>query len=112
MRTQLVETFRDNFRNKYRTLPRGEEDEDPGLQCGDCEESRDTQAHCLVCPAWQVAREGLNLNFVEDMVIFFRRVLEGREESREEQRVRKRRQREEEAAETAELRRGEKRRRG
>ena len=112
MRTQLVETFRDNFRSKYRTLPRGQEEDDPGLQCEDCEESRDTQAHCLVCPAWQVAREGLNLAFMEDMVIYFRKVLEGREERREEERVRRRKEREEEARGREEQRRGVKRMRG
>ena len=112
LRTQLVATFRDNYRNKYRTLPRGEEDEDPGLQCGDCRGARDTQAHCLECPAWEEAREDLNLTFAEDMVLYFRRVLEGREERREEERVRRRKVREEEAREREEQRRGVKRMRG
>ena len=112
IRTQLVAMFKDNFRNKHRTLPRGEEDEDPGLQCEDCEGARDTQAHCLECPAWEEAREDLNLTFAEDMVLYFRRVLEGREERREEERVRRRKVREEEAREREEQRRGVKRMRG
>ena len=112
IRTKLVAMFKDNFRNKHRTLPRGEEDEDQGLLCGDCEGSRDTQAHCLVCPAWELAREGLNFTFVEDMVLYFRRVLEGREERREEERVRRRKEREEEARGREEQRRGVKRMRG
>ena len=51
IRTQLMKTFKDNFRNKYRQKERGEEDIDPGLQCGNClaPDSRDTQAHCLSC---------------------------------------------------------------
>ena len=112
IRTKLVTIFKDNFRNKFRTLPRGEEENDPGLVCGDCGAVRDTQAHCLVCPAWEVAREGLNLSFMEDMVVFFRKVLEGREMKHEEERVRVRREKEEEAKEREEQRRGIKRRRG
>ena len=112
LRTQLVATFRDNYRNKYRTLPRGEEDEDPGLQCGDCRGARDTQAHCLVCPAWQVAREGLTLTLAEDMVVYYRKVLEGREKREEEERVKRRKEREEEARGREEQRRGVKRMRG
>ena len=65
-----------------------------------------------MCPAWQVAREGLNLAFMEDMVIYFRKVLEGREERREEERVRRRKEREEEARGREEQRRGVKRMRG
>ena len=94
IRTQLMKTFKDNFRNMYRTKSRGEEDTDPGLQCPDCSGARDTQAHCMVCPAWEEAREGLSLTFMEDLVIFFRRVLEGRETRREEERIRKRREEE------------------
>ena len=112
IRTKLVTTFKDNFRNKFRTLPRGEEDEDPGLRCGDCGAARDTQAHCLVCPAWEAARWGLNFNFLEDLVSYFRTVLEGRERKQEEERARKRMEREEEAREREVLRRGVKRRRG
>ena len=79
MRMQLVATFKDNFRNRYRTLPR---------------------------------EEGLNLAFMEDMVLYFRKVLEGRERKQEEERVRVRREMEEERREREEQRRGVKRRRG
>ena len=66
--------------NKYRQKERGEEDSDPGLQCGDClaPNTRDTQAHCLSCPAWKHERTGLDLEDIEDLVTYFRRVLEGR----------------------------------
>jgi hypothetical protein len=52
VRTEMCELYKDNFRSKYRTLARGEEDRDPGLQCGDCGQGRDSQSHCMVCPAW------------------------------------------------------------
>ena len=32
---------------------------DPGLQCGDCGQDRDSQSHCLVFPAWAEARDRL-----------------------------------------------------
>ena len=34
-----------------------------------------TQTHCLQCPAWAEQREGLQLNNIEDMVVFFRKLL-------------------------------------
>ena len=86
VRLEMVETFRDNFRSKYRTLDKGEEDRDPGLQCGDCGQSRDTQSHCLVCPAWAEARDRLDLSCIGDMVIFYQRVLKGRDEKEKRRR--------------------------
>lgn len=52
-------------------MNRGEEDRDPG----DCGQDRDTQSHCLVCPAWAAARDRLDLSDSEDMVTYFQRVL-------------------------------------
>ena len=89
VRTEMVDTFRDNFRSKYRTLPRGQEDRDPGLQCGDCGLDRDSQIHCLDCPAWAEARDRLDLHCMEDMVTYFRRVLKGREDKEKERRRRR-----------------------
>ena len=80
IRLEMLETFKDNYRTKYRTLGRGEEDRDPGLLCGDCGESRDSQSHCLLCPAWQEARDRLDLSCISDMVIFYQRVLKGRDQ--------------------------------
>ena len=60
VRTEMCENYKDNYRAKYRTLARGEEDRDPGLQCGDCGQSRDTQSHYLVCPVWATARDRLD----------------------------------------------------
>ena len=86
IRLEMVDTFKDNFRSKYRTLERGEEDRDPGLRCGDCGQSRDTQSHCVVCPAWAAARDRLDLSCIGNMVVFFQRVLKGRDEKEKRRR--------------------------
>ena len=98
IRTEMVKSFKDNFRSKYRTLERGEEDTDPGLLCRDCDITpgeRDNQAHCLRCPAWGELRKDLDLTFMEDVVIYFRRVLEARTDKEEEERKKRRIEREE-----------------
>ena len=91
VRLEMLETFKDNYRTQHRTLGRGQEDMDPGLLCGDCGQSRDTQSHCLICPAWLEARERLDLSCIEDMVLYFQRVLRGREEKKDRERKEKRR---------------------
>ena len=90
VRLEMLETFKDNYRTKYRTLGRGEEDRDPGLLCSDCGQSRDSQSHCLTCPAWQEARERLDLSCIGDIVVYFQRVLRGREVKKDEERKEKR----------------------
>ena len=82
IRTEMMKTFKDNFRSKYRERERGDEEDDPGLQCKDCSEPRspDSQAHCLRCPAWEHIRTGLDLEDIEDVITYFQRVLEGRDE--------------------------------
>ena len=42
VRLEMVESFKDNYRSKYRILSRGEEDRDPGLLCGDWPVKRHT----------------------------------------------------------------------
>ena len=82
LRTEMLEGFKDNYRSKYRTVPKGQEEEDPGLRCQDCQDkptqARDSQVHCLVCPAWEHLREDLDITDVrciDDMVTYFRRVI-------------------------------------
>ena len=87
-RTEMCESYDDNF--KFRTLARREEeDRDPGLQwCGDCGQAMDTQTHTLyvtqshyiVCPAWTVARDRLDINYV---VRYFQRVLRVTEDKKD-----------------------------
>ena len=56
LRLEMLETFKDNYRSKYRTLGRGE---GPWTICSDCGLARDTQSHCLTCPAWTGNRDRL-----------------------------------------------------
>ena len=113
IRTEMLESFKDNYRSKNRTLDRGEEDDDPGLQCQYCdltEPARDSQAHCLQCPAWGHLRQDLDLTFMEDMVSYFRRVMEARADLEEEERKRRRKEREEKEKRRKEQARPNKRR--
>ena len=87
----MLDTFKDNFRTKYRTLDRGDKDRDPGLVCSDCGQSRDTQSHFLVCPAWEEDRDRLDLSCIKDMVLYFQRVLKGREDKKRKERKEKER---------------------
>ena len=118
LRTEMLEPFKDNFRSRYRTMERGHEEEDPGLRCKDCMDksppARDSQVHCLVCPAWSDLREDLDLTDVrciEDMVIYFQRVLKAREAKSDREKKQRRKEKEEESNRREEER-GQKRRRG
>ena len=72
IRTQMVQDIPGNYKNKYRV--RGTESD--GLACTDCDEGVImTQSHCLACPAWSGLREGLELSKIDDMVVFFRKLL-------------------------------------
>ena len=76
IRTEMMKTFKDNYRSKYMERGRGEEEEDPGLQCKDCSEPHSP----TLSPAWEDIRTGLHLEDIEDLVTYFRRVLAGRDE--------------------------------
>ena len=66
-RSKMVKEIPANFKNKYK-----EEDQ----LCKYCQEKKLlNQSHCVVCPAWEKQREGLDLTKIEDMVIFFRKML-------------------------------------
>ena len=86
IRTEMVDDFKDNFIAKYRTLEKGQEDRDPGLQCDYCDvtnQARDSQAHCL-CRS-QV-RSGPDFPGGSDLVTYFQRVLKARAEREEKER--------------------------
>ena len=91
VRLEMLDTFKDNFRTKYWTLGRGEEDMDLGLLCDDCGQSRNSQSHCVICPAWQEARDRLDLTCREDLVLYFQLVLRGREQKKDKERKDKQR---------------------
>ena len=95
LRTEMIKTFKDNFRCKYRLLDRGEEDRDPGLICSDCDtvKARDSQAHCVICPTWGYLRINLDMENIDNVLMYFKRVfLGGREEKEENERIRKKKE--------------------
>ena len=78
----MLEHFKDDYSSKYGTMQRGQEENGPGLICQECQDepppARDSQVHCLVCPAWTHLREDLDLTdirCIDDMVTFFQRVI-------------------------------------
>jgi hypothetical protein len=73
IRTHMVKDIPGNFKEKYKK--KGVD----GLICEYCADREVmTQSHCLVCPAWDSSREGLVLSNIEDLVKFFRKMLEER----------------------------------
>ena len=69
----MVEDIPANFKNKYRLNGRNS---DEGLICKHCqEEVVMDQAHCMVCPAWEDIRQGLDMTSMRDMVKFFQEML-------------------------------------
>ena len=74
--------------------------------------ARDSQVHCLVCPAWKHLREDLDLTDVrciEDMVTYFQRVIKAREAKSDREKKERKKEREEENKRREE---GQKRKRG
>lgn len=122
LRTEMLPFFKDNYRSSYRTLDKGQEEDDPGLRCKDCQEeapptppARDSQVHCLVCPAWSHLREDLDITDVrciDDMVKYFQRVIKAREEKSDCEKKRRKKEREEEESQTRKEGKGVKRKRG
>ena len=79
IRSKMVEEIPANFKRMYK-----EEDQ----WCKFCQEQKLLdQSHCLECPAWEQLREGLNLKKIDDLVIFFRKMLA--EMSKEEKKKKK-----------------------
>ena len=75
-------------------MDREEEDRDPGLICSDCDtmKARDSQAHCVICPTWVYLRINLDMENIDNVLMYFKRVLEGREEKEENERIRKKKE--------------------
>ena len=68
LRVHMVDEIPANFKNKYK------KDED--LLCKFCNQMKEfNQSHCVVCPAWEEQRSGLDLNKIDDLVTFFRNML-------------------------------------
>ena len=79
IRSKMIKEIPANFKNKFK-----EEDQ----VCKFCQENKLlSQSHCLLCPAWEQQREGLDLKNIDDLVIFFREMLS--EMDKEEKRRKK-----------------------
>ena len=101
LRTEMLQSFKDTFLNNYRTLNKGQEEDDPGLACQDCKNvsspARDSQDHCLSCPAWSHLREDLDMTdirCVKYMVVYFQTVMKAREEKDDKEKKRRKKGRE------------------
>ena len=78
IRSQMVEGIPSNFKNKY-------QNQEGGLLCEFCQKQEEfSQSHCLVCPAWESQRMGLELTKIDDLVTFFRKMLVEKERIEQE----------------------------
>ena len=67
IKSSLVNRIKMNFKGSYKH----------NLVCEKCESGQnETQCHAMSCAGWSEQREGLDLEKMSDMVIFFRRLLE------------------------------------
>ena len=67
----MIPEIKGNFKDRYRRKG-GEE----ALKCQECYTGEiESQSHCLVCPRWDTIRNGLELHKLDDMVIFFQKLL-------------------------------------
>jgi hypothetical protein len=72
IRSQIIPEIPGNFKNKYRV--KGTVND--GLICSDCQQGEImTQSHCLAYTAWTELRDGLDLTDINDLVVFFRKLL-------------------------------------
>ena len=71
IRCEMIPEIKGNFKDRYRRKG-GEE----ALKCQECSTGEiESQSHCLVCPRWDTIRNGLELHKLDDMVIFFQKLL-------------------------------------
>ena len=70
-RTNLVDWFKGNFKNRYKDSP---------TNCKGCDQEVDDidQAHAILCPAYDDLREGMDLHCDRDLVEYFRRIMKRR----------------------------------
>ena len=71
----MVEDLPGNFKNKYRKGKKSS-DQDEGLICPHCMNGQlFMQSHMLSCLEWTELREDLNMNSINNLVTFFKRLL-------------------------------------
>ena len=71
IRTKIVEKIPGNYKNMYNNNKEG-------LRCSHRQEQVMTQRHCVTCPGMEELRDGLDLDTMRDMTIYFRRIMSGR----------------------------------
>ena len=73
----MVKEIPGYMKNKYKI--KDSSNVDSGLICKHCSDGVImTQSHCMVCPAWEELRVGLDMTDIKDLVMFFRWLLEER----------------------------------
>ena len=70
IRTKMLENVPGNFKNMHKNI-------ENGLKCDLCPEEM-TQNHCVLCPGRMIEREGLDMNDLDDLVIYFSNILDKR----------------------------------
>ena len=68
IRTKLVKNIPGNFQNMYKKNKEG-------LKCSHCQEEILTQSHCVIYPGLVELRDGLDMDNIAGMVVFFRRLM-------------------------------------
>ena len=71
IRCRMVQDIPGNFKSKYSMNGRKMD----GLICSHCPGDILSQNHCLICPAWAQLRQGLDLSNIQDLTIFFQKLL-------------------------------------
>ena len=67
IRSKMVDKIPGNIKTRYKYS-------EEGLNCSDCKVEM-TQYHCTICPSRASLREGLDMNSLDDAVVYFRRYL-------------------------------------
>ena len=79
IKSQMVDEIPCNFKKKY-SKRNNSRDQNDGLYCPHCKNGQlFTQKHVLSCLKWTELRRDLNMNSINDLVTFFKRLLEEKE---------------------------------
>ena len=74
--TKMAKTIKMNFKNSHRQ----------NLKCDRCDMGEnETQCHAMTCRGWGQQRAGLDMSRLNDIVVFFTRILEDKDRRRTEQ---------------------------
>ena len=67
IRSKMLQNIPGNFKNKYKF-------KENGLKCNLCPNEM-TQNHCKICPERSEARNNLDMDNLDDLVIYFKNIL-------------------------------------